>query len=154
MIPMRPDAAQAQFFADGRYLLEAHHERSHARHKAYFAALAQAWHSLPEALVELHPSPEHLRKHALIACGWRDDRYIDCGNAEQARKTAAFVRPLDSFAVVTTEGRIVRVWTAQSQSYKAMGRTDFNQSMDDVLSWVAALVGVPRPTLEEQGEVA
>ena len=154
MVPMRPDAASAQFFCDGRYLLEAHQERSLARHKAYFAAINAAWHSLSEEAMERYPSPEHLRKSALIHTGWRDDRYIDCGSAEHARRMATFVKPFDSFAVITTEGRILRVWTAQSQSFRAMGRTDFNRSMDDVLGWVSALIGVPRATLEAEGELA
>jgi hypothetical protein len=154
MIPMRPDAAAAQFFLDGRYLLEAHHERSHARHKAYFAAIASAWHSLPEETANRHPSPEHLRKYALIRTGWAQERTYVAGSAHEAQRIEAFIEPFDSYAIIAREGHVVRVWTARSQSYKAMGRDDFNRSMDDVLSFIADQIGVSRATLEEQGEMA
>lgn len=43
MVPSQRDLAEHQFRPDGMYLLQAHHERSYARHKAYFAALHDAW---------------------------------------------------------------------------------------------------------------
>jgi len=154
MVPMRPDAASAQFFVDGRYLLEAHHERSHARHRAYFAALNAAWHSLPETLMTTYPSPEHLRKFGLIRTGWHDERTYVAGSTKEAERLAAFIEPFDSYAIISLDQHVVRVWTAQSQSYKAMGRDDFNRSMDDVLGWVANAVGVPKSVLEAEGEMA
>ena len=151
MIPMRPELAERQFIPDQRYLLEAHHERSFARHRAYFASLHEAWSSLAS---DQWPTSEHLRKHALIHTGWRDERMLVCSNASMAQRVAAFVRPMDEYAVVGVNGRVVRVWTPRSQSYKSMGRDDFNQSMEDVLNWVASLLGVPKEVLEAQGEMA
>jgi|SRR5215472_1804328 len=151
MVPIQIELAQYQFRPDGRYLLEAHHERSYQRHKAYFASLNEAWQSLSS---DRWPTPEHLRKHALIRTGWYEERTLVCGSQREAERMAAFVRPFDTFAVIEVADHVVRVWTARSQSYKAMGRDDFNRSMDDVLNYVAALLGVPKDVLAAQGEIA
>jgi hypothetical protein len=151
MVPMRPELAERQFRPDGHYLLEAHHERSYARHKMYFASLAEAWASLHS---DEWPTVEHLRKRALIRTGWYDERAIACDSVEMAERVAAFIRPLDEFSVVMVDGLVVRQLSAQSQSYKAMGRDRFNASMDAVLDYVAGLLGVPKEVLEAQGEMA
>lgn len=149
--PARPARVARVFRPDQFILLEPHHERSHARHRAFFASLNEAWSSLRS---DEFPSVEHLRKRALIHTGWRDERMLVCTSGAMAQRTAAFVRPMDEFAVVTWQGHVVRVWTARSQSYKSMGRDDFNRSMDDVLDWVAERLGVPREVLEAEGEMA
>lgn len=151
MIPARPELAERIFRADGHYLLEAHHERSYQRHKAYFAGLHDAWSSLR---VDDFPSPEHLRKAALIKTGWYDERTIVCDSPEMAERVAAFIRPIDEFHVVSVSGPVVRQWVAKSQSYKAMGRDAFNRSMEEVLDYVAGLVGVRREELDAQGGFA
>jgi len=151
MVPARPELAEQQFVPDHKYLLEAHHERSYQRHRAYFASLHEAWQSLAS---DAWPSPEHLRKYALIKTGWRDERTFACQNNAVAERLAAFCQPFDTFAVIAVDGTVVRVWTAKSQSYKAMGRSDFNQSMEDVLGFCAELLGVPKDVLAAQGELA
>jgi hypothetical protein len=151
MMPTQPDLARKQFIVDGKYLLETHHERAYRRHRAYFAALHEAWGSIA---TDDFPTSEHLRKFALIKTGWRQERVLACDSKERAERTAAFIRPLDDYAIVTTDAALVRVWTARSQSYKAMGRDDFNRSMDDVLNYVAGLIGISREVLLAQGELA
>jgi len=151
MIPSRPELAEHQFRPDQFYLLEAHSERSYKRHRAYFAALHEAWWSLR---VGDFPSPEHLRKFALIKTGHYDERVLACDTAAQAERVAAFVRPLDEFSIIVRDDSLVRVWTAKSQSYKKMGRDEFNRSMDEVLDYVAGLVGVSREELDREGGFA
>jgi hypothetical protein len=151
MLPIRPELAERQFRPDGRYLMEVHHERSFARHRAYFASLSEAWSSLAS---DDFPSPEHLRKFVLIKCGYYDERVLVCDTAAQAERVAAFVRPLDEFSIIVRDDSLVRVWTARSQSYKAMGRDEFNKSMDDVLDFAADLVGVRREELDREGGFA
>jgi len=154
LVPLRPDAAAARFWVGSRYLLEEHNERSHARHAAYFAELNTAWHSLPEIETNEYRSAEHLRKRALIETGWFDERTIVCDDARQAEHVATYVSAYDDYAVVTVASNVVRIWTAKSQSYRAMGKAHFNQSMEDVLNWVAGLLQVQRAVLDEQGEMA
>src|SRR5215471_3997013 len=118
-LPSRPELVERQFHPDQFVLLEPHHARSYQRHKAYFAQLAEAWSSLRS---DEFPSPDHLRKFALVQCGFYDERAVACESSKQAEKIAAFVKPLDDFAVVTVDGVVVRVLVAKSQSYKSMGR--------------------------------
>lgn len=137
MMPTQPELAARQFWAGGIYLLEPpREERQGARHRAYFATLHDDWARLdrPE-----FPTPEHLRKFALIQKGWRDERTLACRSYASALEIAKFCQPLDPYAVLSIEGSLLRVWTARSQSYAAMGREDFNASMDAVLDYCASL---------------
>lgn len=151
LLPARPELAERQFRPDGHYLMEAHHERSYQRHKAYFASLHEAWQSLR---TDEFATPEALRKWALIKTGWYDERTIVCDSPEMAERVAAFIRPIDEYHIISVDGLVVRQWVAKSQSYKAMGRDAFNRSMEDVLDYVAGLVGVAAEELRAQGEMA
>jgi hypothetical protein len=132
-----------QRFAEGELVpLVEFHERSPESHKHYFATLHDLWMNLPEHLSKEFPTPEHLRKHALIREGYADKRSLVCRSAAEAERTAAFVRPLDSYAIITVEAATVVIWTAQSQSHRAMGKRVFQESKDKVLEWAAALCGV------------
>lgn len=136
-------------YAEGELVpLVEFHERSPESHKHYFATLHDLWINLPEHLSKDFPTSEHLRKHALIREGYADRRSIVCRSAAEAERTAAFVRPLDSYAIVAVEAATVIVWTAQSQSMRAMGKKAFQESKDKVLEFCANLVGV------ELGEAA
>ena len=86
-------------------------------------------------------SAEHLRKAALIKAGYRDERSVVCGSAAAAERVAAFVRPLDDFALVSVSGASVVVLTAKSQRVRAMGKAQFEASKEAVLNAVAELVG-------------
>ena len=64
-------------------------------------------------------------------------------------RVAAFVRPLDDFAVVETDGLVVTVYTAKSQSMRAMGKKTFQESKDAVLRVIAELIGTDPTTLKQ-----
>lgn len=51
---------------------------------------------------------------------------------------------MDEYAIVEAVECVVRVYTAKSQSMKAMGNRDFQQSKSDVLDFVDDLLGVER----------
>ena len=131
-------------FGEGEIVpLVRHEDRSGASHNHYFATLADLWESLPEGEADRWPTVEHLRKYALIRTGWRDERSIVCASRAEALRLAAFVRPMDPYAVVAVSEAVVRVWTAKSQSLRAMGRQDFEKSKQNVLDFVADMIGVP-----------
>lgn len=134
--------ADAEFVVGERSQLIRHEERSHNSHAHYFAALNDAWLSLPDHLAMQYPTAEHLRKHALIATGFRDERKIACSSIIEARKIAAFIKPMDEYALVIPRGDVVVVATAKSQSMKAMGKAVFQDSKQKVLDYVSALIGV------------
>lgn len=137
----------ASFVVGEVYRLAVQEHRSQASHSHYFAAIHEAWMNLPEHLAEWFPTAEHLRKHALIKAGYRDERSIVCNSKAEAQRIAAFIKPMDEFAVVTTHEAVVTVWTAKSQSKAAMGKQVFQESKNKVLDVLAEMIGVQPETL-------
>lgn len=146
--------ADELFCVGETYTMEVLEERSAASHRHYFAAINEAWANLPDHLAEQYPTSEHLRKGALIRAGYRDERSIVCASRAEALRVAAFVKPLDTYALVTVTEAVVRVFTAQSQSQRAMGKDLFLKSKADVLETLAAMIGVQTATLHEHARAA
>ena len=120
-------------------------DRSDASHRHEFAWLRQAWENLPESLSgePFAASPEHLRKYALIQCGYRDVREVVLGDDDEARRVLAFVRPMvDRYAIIAASGPVIRIYTARSQSRKAMGAKGFQESKTRIMDYIAGLLGV------------
>lgn len=137
MVPLRRfhNVANAEFTVGERYRMEAQEQRSLISHNHYFATLQNIWESLPENFGDRIPSVEHMRKWALIRCGYRDERSIVCASKAEAERVAAFVKPMDDFAIVIAQEATVIVYTAKSQSMKAMGAKDFQRSKEVVLDY-------------------
>jgi len=136
------------YFAVGAiYPLEAREDRSSASHRHYFAAVHQVWENLPRETLERWPSAEHLRRWALIKCGYANERSIVCASPEEARNVAAFIGPFDDFAVVVARDAVVSVYTAKSQSVRAMDKKTFEESKAKVLEYIASLIGASARTL-------
>lgn len=144
-----------QLFVIGEtYRLAPVEDRSAASHRHYFAAINEAWQNLPEGMADDYPTPEHLRKAALIRAGYRDERSIVCANRAEALRVAAFIKPMDEYALVATSETVVRVYTAQSQSVRAMGKAEFQKSKDAVLDALAAMIGVTTRELHDHARAA
>ena len=80
------------------------------------------------------PSPEHLRKYALIKAGFCNVRKIvDDGRPHTLH--------MDTYAIVEIANGVTTIYTAQSQSVKAMGKAEFQKSKDAVLSEIGKLIG-------------
>jgi hypothetical protein len=124
-------------------------DRSAASHRQYFASINEAWQNLPDDLAERYPTADHLRKAALIRAGYRDERTFACNSRKEAIRLAAFLRPIDDYALVTLSGTVVVVYTAKSQSMRAMGKATFEKSKDDVLNALAAMIGVTTSALHQ-----
>lgn len=144
----------ASFVVGQRYQLATIEERSEKAHRAYFATIREGWLNLPEDQAERFPTPETLRKFALIKSGFADQRQIVCHSAAEAQRVAAFVRPFDEYAVVTARGAVVTVYTAKSQSFRAMDKKDFAASQQAVREFIAALINVKPDKLERAGGAA
>jgi hypothetical protein len=142
MMPLRRfhNIANAEFTVGERYRLEAQEQRSLISHNHYFATLQQIWESLPENYGDRIPSAEHMRKWALIRCGFRDERSIVCASKAEAGRVAAFVKPMDDFAIVVVNEATVSVYTAKSQSMKAMGAKEFQRSKEAVLDYCQGML--------------
>lgn len=143
--------ADAEYVIGQDYLLEPIEHRSAATHRHYFASIADAWSNLPEHLAERFQNPEALRKYALIRAGYADQRQIVAASKAEAQRLATFIRPMDEYALVTVTEAVVTVYTARSQSMRSMGKNDFAESKERVLSIVAGMIGA-KP--EELGRAA
>ena len=129
-----------EFVVGEFYHLDAVNPRSMASHNHYFARIKELWMSFPDSAVERFPTPEHARKFALIKCGYHDCRSIQEASKAAASRLAAFVRPFDEFAIVTVMECMVSVYTAKSQSIKAMGKAEFQKSKTDVIEYLESLI--------------
>lgn len=134
------ERADKELVVGQRYVLEALEERSQASHGHYFAALTEAWVNAPHAITDRFPTPEAFRKYCLIMTGWRDEQSLVCSSRAEAMRIAAFIKPVDEFAVVSVNEAVVVRWTAKSQSYRAMGKAEFQKSKDSVLQFADDLI--------------
>jgi hypothetical protein len=142
MRPRHPKLADKHFCIGEEYTLVEEEQRSMASHGHYFASISECWRSLPEAGAERFPTSESLRKYALIKAGYRDERSIACASKDEARRLAAFIKPMDDFAVVIVSDATVTVYTAKSQAMRAMGKKVFAESKDAVLRVLSEMLGV------------
>jgi hypothetical protein len=157
MVPASPHwqrLADKEYVVGQSYALEEIQERSPASHRAYFAAVNEAWANLPEHLAEEFPTADHLRRHALIRTGYADKQTVACATLAEALRWAAVVRSIDTYAIVEVSGTVVTRWTAQSQSYRSMKREVFQASKEAVLDYLAELIGVTGDELAQQGQAA
>lgn len=135
-------------FGEGELVtLERHEERSAASHAHYFASIKTAWDNLPEA-DNRFPSPEALRKWALIKNGYCTESSIVADTPEQARIIAGFMGTQEGTIIVVREN-IVKKFVAKSQSLKAMNKAEFQLSKTVVLDTIAELIAVSRKRLEQ-----
>lgn len=147
--------ADKQFVVGQRYRMVEENDRSDASHRHEFAWLREAWNSLPDALLDQYPSSEHLRKYGLIAKGHCTMTQHPCVSAAEAERTEASIRRhVDKYAIVRRRGTVVTVYEAVSQSRRAMGAPQFQQSKSDLMDFVADVLGVPVETLASVGEAA
>lgn len=140
--------ADKEFVIGMNYRMVEHNERSTSTHNHYWAALTEAHRNLPEHLASQFKTVEKLRAFALIRGGFCNSHSIVLSSNERAEEIAAFMRPLDDFAVVDVQGSVITVYTAKSQSYRAMDRAEFAKSKDAVLDIVSEMVGVNRGDLQ------
>lgn len=154
LIPLNKQVADRQFVVHERYRLVPQEDRSEASHRAYFAAINEVHNNLSDELTARFATPDHLRRHALIIAGYRDERSITCASHAEALRVAAFVQQHDDFAMVIVHEATVISYTAKSQSYRAMGKKDFQESKAKVLDYLAQMIGVSTKTLEQNAAAA
>ncbi len=125
--------------------------RSSPSHRHYFACVREAWVNLPEGLAERFATEEHLRKYALIKAGYRSERAIVCSSSSDARRVAAFIRPIDDYSIISVNGTVITQFTAKSQSAEAMSKAEFQASKEAVLGILADMIGVDPASLLQAG---
>lgn len=155
MVPRHPRRADQLFVVGEVYPLIVHEDRSSATHNHEFAWLREAWLNLPEVMADLYPTPEHLRKRALIEAGYYDETIVDAGNNAAALRVAAVFRAREEFSLVIVRGPAVVIRTAKSQSRRAMNKKEFQESKTAIMEVISTIVGVsPVALTREAGRTA
>lgn len=139
-----------KFYVIGaKYRLVEEHERSAKSHRHYFSVIREAWMNMPDILLERFPSPESLRKQALIRCGYSHCTVFPCASAAEARRLAVWAGVTDEFTIIIAQRDTVLKYAAKSQSIKSMGAKEFQESKTKVLDYIAELLQVTRASLEK-----
>jgi hypothetical protein len=152
-LPRLAKIADEHFVIGEVYHLVEQQERSPKSHRHYFVMVKEAWENLPEA-EERWPTPEHLRKWALIKAGYCDRQEVVCASKAEAVRWWPILAAADTYSVVIPKGPVVTVYRAKSQSMKAMGKQQFQESKDAVLRIVADLIDVTPARLAQNAGMA
>lgn len=134
--------ADKEFVVGEVYRLEIVQQRSAASHAHYFAALNEAWQNIPEAHAGRWPTVDHLRRWALVQAGYRNETTYIAHSKAEALRFSSFLHSINEYAVIQVSDKLVTVWTAKSQSFKAMNKKEFGESKNAVLDVIAKLIGV------------
>lgn len=153
-IPRMRRLADDQYVAGEEYPLDLLHNASDRSRRHYFASVKNAWDNLPDEIALQYPTPEHLRKKALVACGYATHRVLVLASPKEARKAGTEMRQIDPYAVLEISGNVLNIWQARSQQQSkmkgGMSAAEFKESKKAVLDWCAGLIGTTRDTLERQ----
>jgi len=154
VLPRHQKQADKEFVIGDVYTLEEVKGRSMKSHSHFFASVNEGWLNLPEHVAERFPTAEFLRKYCLIKAGFHDQRSIVAASKAEAQRIAAFIKPIDEFAIVVVSECTVTIYTAKSQSKKAMGADEFGKSKTAVLDLIDDMLGVDRGETRKAGKAA
>ena len=149
-----PDGPRMAAYCDEQFgegeavTFERHEEVSAASRGHYFACIKEVWDNLPETEHDRFPTPEYLRKWALIRNKYCTVNETAFDTAKDAITAAAFMGNSEGVIIVVRDN-IVRRYVAKSQSAKAMGKEEFQRSKTDVLDTLAELLAIKRKDLEK-----
>lgn len=161
MVPLDrfANVAASQFDDNEKYRMEiigtGEDERTDKEHRSYMAQVNEGWKNLPEDKAKEYPTPTHLRKRALIKCGYHHETSTVFDTDKQAIRAAAFMKPLFEYDVVIVSQNVVKHFRAMTQSYHragGMNKEQFRESRDRVLDLIASLLDVKRSELKKAGD--
>jgi hypothetical protein len=133
-------------------------ERSTKSHNHQFGFVGTAWDNLPENTKheKWAMNTTTLRKYALIQTGHCDTEMMAMGSETRALRMQAVMSRIatrmEGFAITNIEGTVVYCHTPHSQSLKAMGGERFKRSKQDILEFLANLIGVSPKELAQMGK--
>lgn len=139
-LPRMLPVAQKRYEEGRVYRFDVEEIQSERSRGHYYATLRDLWGSIPERYGDRWPTPEHLRKYALIATGHFSQRVFSLTDQTSALRLASYIKSKDEFAVVLVTDSTVTEYTAKSQSPSAMGHKLFQQSKTDCLDYVNHLI--------------
>jgi len=135
--------ADKHFVIGNSYEMVPYEDRSARSHNHEFAWLKDAHSNLPENLADEYPTPEHLRKRALIQAGYYDEQVIDAGSNAAALRVSTGIKafPGEAFSLVIVRGGFVVIRRPRSQSRRAMNAKEFQESKTKIMEIVADMIG-------------
>jgi hypothetical protein len=136
------------------YYVEASQGRSESSHRHYFACINEAWKNLPDEIAQQFPTPEVLRKKALILAGYANITSFVTPTRKAALQLAAYIRKRDDCCIVEVRGQVISVGEARSQSHRAMGKKEFQDSKEKVLEIIAGMIGTSVADLASHSRAA
>ena len=160
---MRPFPAFAKYMAEnfktgGVYDLAEVELRSMNAHKAFFAALNEAYANLREdGDADDFPSAEHLRKWALTYTEFCTVRVYKAATLKETARVYQFLRSGDEFSRLELKPKTKEVWQhiPNSQAVAAMpNNRTFKKSCDAVMIVLAQRLGVGVDELYQAGKSA
>lgn len=110
--------------------------------RMFFAAIRDAWNSLPDAMRERFPNAEVLRKTALINVGYCDVMTVVAGSKSAAPQIANAFKARDQYCIAIPRGDVVTIYTARSMARRVLLKKDFREVADKVFHWIAQTTGV------------
>lgn len=147
-----------QFQHGKEFYIEHVEQRSMKAHDRFFAALHHCWDSMPEHIVTRFINATHLRKFALIRCGWVEtmrDHPFD--TPEAAALGAMCAKTASGYSLVVITGCIVTVYQARSMQISGekpkMTAKEFYRAADDVLAFLDELLKIGRDEHEQFREL-
>lgn len=142
------DVARDAYAPGERVALVPYDQRSRLSHDHFFTCVRGYWQNWPEDYEIAIASEDQLRKHALIHTGHYDESACAfSSSAEIAHYITMMTRAVD-YAEFSTFDNVVVVRIAKTQRKKLMGAAVFQQSKQDVLDFLAAVVGVDAATMQ------
>jgi hypothetical protein len=121
----------------------------------YHAIIRRAHDQLTPEQTARYPTVSDMRHRALINTGWYVDSYLEAANeqAAQAIGVWALKDRANDGVVVTVSGNAVRVRAPRSQKVGDpeeghMTKEEYRRSCEDVLEYLAGVLGITRAELE------
>ncbi len=112
-----------------------------------FIAAKETWNSLPED-DDRFPTPEHLRKRALVRAGWATHAQYVLDTPKDAKALALALRQHDGYAVIRISGSTVEVWTAKSIAAGQISAEEWKVVKERALAFLATVTGVTSGELQ------
>jgi hypothetical protein len=144
--------ADREFVVGQHYIIApVENDHSSASRRHYFACLDDIWMSLPDGYAERFPTMTHMRKHALIECGYANSRQYVAKSKAEALRVLSFMGS-KIYSIVAVKKNVITEWTARSQAKEAMDAKMFQESKTAVLDYCAGLIGVASESLTKAEE--
>lgn len=151
MVPASPywqRKAAEQFKPGLRYELIEYQDRSDNSHKHLFATIREAHDNLPDELLDEYPTADRLRRKLLIRGGFCSEQSVPCATKVEAQRWADAIRRREPDSVVLVRGAVVRIFTAESMSYRSMDRKRFAAAKEFILGELSTMIGTTPRELE------